>query len=282
SRCGVTMKNTTIFWEVTLVAAVVIGASATAVINGASLEQDLGTAGSQLTVAINEESEGQDLDTAGDQLIKENYLEDRHLSIQRGNRKCGKIGGRCVKNGKECPTDLPSEKPSGQPFCNKPTKRCCYNNNNGSSCPAGFESIGECCYYISSDHNLTNTWDGARTHCQELGIEHNVNMDLVEVGTEGQCCNDLKLMEVLSYIKKTFWFGATNFGTNGTWVWQHSGEVLSLRNNIWRKGSPEGIAYLNCLASQYGWWNDYHRRDVFPTRCSQSHISYVCQIFFLI
>ncbi|CAL4153686.1 unnamed protein product [Meganyctiphanes norvegica] len=147
------------------------------------------------------------------------------------------------------------------------------------SCPTGLVQISECCYYFSADFSLTDTWDGARTHCQELGKMFGVIMDLAEVGMDDSCCNDLKLMETIGSRNTHYvWFGASDQESEGSWVWQHSGKALSLSNSLWRKDTPAaaGSNNYNCLVTELTGNNRVH---FFDTGCSQDTIHYVCQIF---
>ncbi|CAL4191943.1 unnamed protein product, partial [Meganyctiphanes norvegica] len=149
------------------------------------------------------------------------------------------------------------------------------------SCPDLFEQIGECCYYFSHDHTSSGvTWYDARTYCQELGTLLDKPIDLAEVGTTNNKCDDLKLMEIIGTSKAQHtYFGGSDEGHEGTFQWKYSGQKLSIKNSLWYHDRPLHGSHADtsdCLLAAI--WGDYARAYFTDWSCN-SHYQFVCQIF---
>ncbi|CAL4136079.1 unnamed protein product [Meganyctiphanes norvegica] len=144
-------------------------------------------------------------------------------------------------------------------------------------CPLFFTEIGGCCYLFSSEIDKMGTWEEARAECQTIGEDTDHIMDLAEVGTSSDCSGDVQFMEMISALGEHVWLGASDAAQEGNWVWQKTGEQLSLSNNLWFYSDPSGGTSENCLLAAV--LPDYHNRANFNDYpCSESH-HFVCQIF---
>ncbi|CAL4161990.1 unnamed protein product, partial [Meganyctiphanes norvegica] len=144
-------------------------------------------------------------------------------------------------------------------------------------CPLFFTEIGGCCYLFSSEIDKTGTWEEARAECQTIGEDTDHIMDLAEVGTSSDCSGDVQLMEMISALGENVWLGASDAEVEGEWVWQKTGEQLSLSNNMWFYTDPNGGTNENCLLADV--FSSYHNRAYLAdTTCSDTY-NFVCQIF---
>ncbi|CAL4124069.1 unnamed protein product, partial [Meganyctiphanes norvegica] len=112
---------------------------------------------------------------------------------------------------------------------------------------------------------------------QTIGEDTDHIMDLAEVGTSSDCTGDVQLMEIISALGYDVWLGATDAEVEGEWLWQKTGEQLSLSNNMWEVSDPSGGTSENCLEA--GVFSAFHNRAYFNDISCSNTYNFVCQIF---
>merc|ERR1712168_54805 len=117
-------------------------------------------------------------------------------------------------------------------------------------CPDIFDEIGGCCYFFSSDSDL-KSYDEAQLQCQALGSLYNKIVDLVELGTENSCYDDLKVLHKVTEKRGDFWFGADQRDEPDVWRWQHTHNPFSTSNSVWHPEEPNNGFHNDCLAAKF-------------------------------
>ncbi|CAL4138098.1 unnamed protein product, partial [Meganyctiphanes norvegica] len=112
---------------------------------------------------------------------------------------------------------------------------------------------------------------------QTIGEDTDHIMDLAEVGTSSDCTGDVQLMEMISAHGIDVWLGASDAEVEGEWVWQKTGERLSLSNSMWYYSEPAGGTGENCLRASIA--TSSHNRAYLRDLACSSTFNFVCQIF---
>ncbi|CAL4148835.1 unnamed protein product [Meganyctiphanes norvegica] len=147
-----------------------------------------------------------------------------------------------------------------------------------SSCPPLFTEIEGVCYFFSSTIGAKANWYNAQAACQKLGTEHGVRIGLAEIGRYSGCASpDVELMKTVSDMRQPVWLGTSDSASEGTWVWQHSRQILSIHSNMWYYTEPDSGPTVNCLT---GWIYAPYRNRAYLADLQCTHVQhYVCQKF---
>ncbi|CAL4121751.1 unnamed protein product, partial [Meganyctiphanes norvegica] len=144
-----------------------------------------------------------------------------------------------------------------------------------------FEEVGpggNCWYYFSSSEGRLATWLEARDYCHELGEILELQVDLAEVDTSKSCNSDDLMDTIKSKQDYAFHMGGSDVTVEGTWVWQHSQEVLPLSSSRWLDGLPYGDTDFNCLLATAETEHILDTAYFYDGYCDNI-APFVCQIF---
>ena len=82
------------------------------------------------------------------------------------------------------------------------------------------------------------TWNDSKHNCEEMGGR------LMEIHTQEAF---IKAQRFYREIRSSYWLGANDAQTEGTWVWNSNQDRLQ-RKELWGDGRPYNSTRLNCLA----------------------------------
>nr|ANG56318.1 C-type lectin [Meretrix meretrix] len=134
-----------------------------------------------------------------------------------------------------------------------------------SACPTGWKHHAGKCYKFSTGKQ---NWVDARSMCKF----HNSDLIEIETDTEQHWVRQQALKFNHTDLDDGFWIGGTDWGNEGTWIWEPSQTPISYI--VWGQGQPNNRNNSeNCLASMK--YFDYIWSDEF---CDWDRLQYICEM----